>query len=108
VFSQYYEVEDSFGVGAAAMGTIPVSNDSCNAYLGSCRLKWARNSNGQPFFDLLPLSSLRGSVQIVRGKGGLQHTSVWPDASEDPLKRWQHNFFYINRYALRSEEEYKL
>jgi hypothetical protein len=102
VFLQYYDVCGIESTRPGTTGCTIAPNDACESHISCVRLRWARNAHGQPFFDLLPVSSLRGRVQVVRGSIGLEETSTWPGANVEPSERWKHEFFYVNKFALRS------
>jgi hypothetical protein len=65
--------------------------------LGCVRLRWHKNEHNDPWRALVPMSSVRGKVQVVRGDAGLEDT-----VARRGLVGWENSFFYVNRYASRS------
>jgi hypothetical protein len=108
VLLQYYDASGIPSTQAGRTGCTTAPNDACESHIGCVRLRWALNAHGQLFFDFLPVSSLRGRVQVVRGRIGLEETSNWSGANVEPSERWKHEFFYTNKFALRSGELYNL
>ena len=95
-FVQFYEA------------TPPV--DNIDKALGCIRLVWARaHENYQqttgtndintqpvsPWYSLIPASSIRGVVHVVRGDYGLNGLGVVKDVDSAP---WHEQHFYINKY----------
>lgn len=99
--------------------TSPV--DEIDKALGCIRLVWAtaqedcsqksgiNDSSTQqvsPWFSLIPVSSIRGVVHVVRGDYGLNGLCVGKELDSAP---WYGQHFYINRYYFESgvpEHEY--
>jgi hypothetical protein len=42
--------------------------------LGCVRLRWHKNEHNDPWCALVPMSSVRGKVQVVRGDADLEDT----------------------------------
>lgn len=82
--------------------------------LGCVRLKWAANVHDSKYFDLVPISSVRSKVQIIRGDIGLNllhnhtaratfnitsatsGTSSTHSGSVPGKEHWQEEFFSVN------------
>lgn len=87
--------------------------DKIDKTLRCIRLQWAREDpfedgssrkekGFQPgkWFDLLPVSVIRGSVQVVRGDYGKEGICVTRNAENIP---WHEQFFYVNRFYFEAE-----
>jgi hypothetical protein len=82
-FVQYYDSVPPIGEVAEALECV--------------RLRWHRNKNNDPERVLVPMSLVRGKVQVIRGDAGLEDT-----LARRGLVGWENSFFYVNRYAGRS------
>lgn len=90
----------------------PLENNSERA-LGCIRLRWARGSyeshtndigsnaeRERKWFTLLPVSTIRGVVHIVRGDYGIDSRCVWNDMEDVP---WMDQHFYVNRFQFETD-----
>lgn len=97
VFVQYFDI------------TPPV--DAIDNALNCIRLQWAhggskdmdcidsRQSEPVKWFDLLPVSTVRGLVHVVRGDYGVEGICATKDVESIP---WYDQFFYVNRFYFDS------
>ena len=99
VFVQYFEIQEL--------------EDEIDSALDCVRLRWARDEaeddsrkrkgNLDPvrkWFDLLPVSSIRGVVHVVRGDYGIEGRCATRGIDEVP---WYNQSFYINRFYFNSD-----
>ena len=80
VFVQYYDVEKF--------------RDNVDKTLRCIKLRWARTTEGYPWYDIIPVGSIRGRVHIVRGDISVNQYVY----NKDP--DWKEEFFYINRFKV--------
>ena len=100
VFVQYFEVVSC--------------EDEIDKALGCVKLRWARDEEdlhtkgNNPFpdpgkwFDLLPVSSIRSVVHVVRGDYGVEGRGSTRNVDDVP---WHEQFYYINRFNMGIEEQ---
>ena len=98
-FVQYYEI-------------VP-PQDNIDQALHCIRIKWCcgdsddaatlttKMDSGVKWFNLLPISSIRGRVHVVRDEYGMNGNGVTKDMGLIP---WQEQHFYINRFYFDSQD----
>lgn len=94
IFVQYFDIQRS--------------QDEIDHALGCVRLRWARDdendnlTSARKWFDLLPASSIRGVVHVVRGDYGKNGNCITKDMDDVP---WFDQSFYINRFYFNSDNK---
>lgn len=93
---------------------VKLPQDEIDKALGCVRLTWARGDelierrNGigasneekeRKWFTLLPVSTIRGVVHVVRGDYGIKSKCVWTDMED---VSWEEQHFYVNRFKFET------
>lgn len=79
--------------------SVAISFDKYQDILRSVRLRWLQNSTGDVFVDLIPASSIRGKIQVVRLSGAFSEVH----GRKGKELGWKDDFFYINRYLTSGQ-----
>lgn len=92
--------------------------DEIERALGCVRLRWARGDNsesstgddanqddanqeiGRKWFSLVPVSTIRGVVHVIRGDYGIENRCLWTDMEN---VSWEKQHFYVNRFQFENK-----